>query len=92
MRRHADASQEECRDLKAQISTLLGQPTTEKAGQAILLVETQIEDKNKKLALLQSGQKLVTPDQRERTERRYNTTQVRLTLCVYVCAGGRHSH
>lgn len=44
-----------------------------------MLVETQIEDKNKKLALLRSGQKLVTPEQRERTERRYNTTQVRRT-------------
>ena len=43
-----------------------------------MLTETQIEAAKKKLAMLQSGQKLVTPEQREKAQRRYNVSHVRI--------------
>lgn len=70
-------NKEESKDLKTQLAQLNAQPTTAKAGELILLTETQIETMNKKLQLLQSGQRLVTPEQREKTHRRYNVAHVR---------------
>lgn len=42
-----------------------------------MLTEAQLEAMKMKLDLLQSGQKLVTPDQRDKTHRRYAAAHVR---------------